>query len=736
MTGEHELNRDVDIDLGGIFGSIWRHKFKIVLASLIVTAIAFVVLQVISPRYRSEARILIQASDPVLSNPDTSVQRSQPSFDDQAIASQVQLLKSRTIARKIIEEMNLKELPEFDYALEKSRLRQLIAALGLQEGGLGVTAEDRVLETYYDRLKVFQAEEARVIVVQFWSKKPELAAEIPNRITDEYMRLQEELKRGAAPEELKKLEPELDGLRKRVMQAEAAVADFRQNSDLLQGSNNETLATQDLSELSTELGRVRAQLSRAEANAAAVSRALESGALETASSVLESPLIQRLRERQVNLQSDLAEQSTTLLPGHPRIQRLQSQIRTLDSQISREGRKIQSSLQQDARVARAREQDLIQRRNALKAEAGRVGKEQVELRALEREADAQRQLLNAYLVRFKEAKSRQDRQFLPADAFVFSKAQTQSKPYFPKKLPTLAGAFFGTLVLGSMLTLAGSVLSSNAASGAAGARNAALRNPGSFLNETPQVPAKKSEPLQSGASEKPDQPSTVNIDDLPSLAPSLSELTETVIPDDSPPEVTEIPGFASAEIAARSIMVLGRARIAVLSPEGDEGARGTIVLARFLAQHGSSVVLVDMTGSGSTTQSMLGRNDLAGLKDLLAEQATFSQVIHTDELTSAHIVPMGMATATQASQGAFRISSVLEALQHSYDFVIVDCGAADINGLSRVSDVSTVVIVNAVDPGNGIAVRTSREMMEAGLREPLMLYSNGREMQLMGFEAA
>ena len=59
MAGEHELNRDIDVDLGGIFGSIWRNKFRLLVASIVVTAITFMVLQVISPRYRSEARILI-----------------------------------------------------------------------------------------------------------------------------------------------------------------------------------------------------------------------------------------------------------------------------------------------------------------------------------------------------------------------------------------------------------------------------------------------------------------------------------------------------------------------------------------------------------------------------------------------------------------------------------------------------------------------------------------------------
>ena len=66
------------------------------------------------------------------------------------------------------------------------------------------------------------------------------------------------------------LEPEIANLSKRVKEAEWRVANFRAQSDLLIGQNNSVLATQQLSELSTELSRVRANRGAAEANAQSV----------------------------------------------------------------------------------------------------------------------------------------------------------------------------------------------------------------------------------------------------------------------------------------------------------------------------------------------------------------------------------------------------------------------------------------------------------------------------------
>jgi uncharacterized protein involved in exopolysaccharide biosynthesis len=710
MAGDHELSRDVDIDLGGIFASIWRHKIKLLLAALIAALLAFVVLQVVSPRYKSEARILIRTTESPLGNPNNSNQAAQNTLDDSGIASQVQLLQSRTIARKVISDLNLVDNPEFNSALKKSVVGRLLSAVGLSDTSSAVTAEDRVLEAYYDKLKVHQAERARVIVVQFWSKDPKLAAEIPNRIADEYLATQEKLKRGAGPEELAKLAPELDKLKESVREAEAAAAAFRENSDILQGRDNTTLATQELSELATELGRVRSQLSRAEANAASVSRALRSGSLESAASVLQSPLIQRLRERQVTLNGQLAELSTTLLSGHPRIQSLRSQISTLNSQINREAEKVQNSLQQEAQVARDREADLIQRRNQLKSESGRVGKAQVELRSLEREAEAKRAQLQNYLIQFQEAKSRQSREFLPADAFIFARAQVQSKPYFPKKLPTIIGAFFGTLLLGSMFTLAGAVLSSGAARREHADRYESMR---------------ANEPVMEGG--ETEQASAAQVD-APSVAPTLEELGR--------PVPVKSKALSKAALTAKSINMLGHGRIAMVSPEGDVGSYCTVTFARHLASHGGTVIVLDMTGSGSASKIMLGSDEFAGLKDVMAGQSGFGEAIHSDRLSAAHVMPSGVADTHLATGGAEHLSTIIDALQSTYQYLIVDCGAADVSGLTRISDASTIHIINSMDADPSEISMTSNMLVHAGMKQPLVVDLSLEELEMAGLTAA
>ncbi|TIM19726.1 MAG: chain-length determining protein, partial [Mesorhizobium sp.] len=96
-----------------------------------------------------------------------------------------------------------------------------------------------------------------------------------------------------------------------------------------------------------------------------------------------SELIQRLRERQVELKTNIADLSTSLLDNHPRIRALRSQLADLDRQIRNEAEKIMRGLMTQAQTAQARENQLVADVNTLKAASARAGDQQVELDALQ-----------------------------------------------------------------------------------------------------------------------------------------------------------------------------------------------------------------------------------------------------------------------------------------------------------------------------------------------------------------
>src|SRR5205085_3453480 len=116
---------------------------------------------------------------------------------------------------------------------------------------------------------------------------------------------------------------------------------------------------------------------------------LQSGRTIEASDVLTSELIRRLSEQRAILRAQLAEQSSTLLDGHPRIKELKAQIADLERQLRLEGERLARSLENDARIAGSRVDALSANLDQLKQQAVQTNEQDIQLRALEREAKAQ-----------------------------------------------------------------------------------------------------------------------------------------------------------------------------------------------------------------------------------------------------------------------------------------------------------------------------------------------------------
>jgi hypothetical protein len=173
-------------------------------------------------------------------------------------------------------------------------------------------------------------------------------------------------------------------------------------------------------------------------------------------------MIQRLKETQSNIEGQIADLSTSLLDGHPRLKGLRSQLTGISEQIRRETKKVLASLESEASVSRDREKQLIGQLGNLKADTDVTEERQVGLKALEREAAAQRQLLETYLARYREAVSRQDMNATPADGRIISNATVPAEPYFPKVLPITIVAALAGFILSSVFVMLSELFSGRA----------------------------------------------------------------------------------------------------------------------------------------------------------------------------------------------------------------------------------------------------------------------------------
>jgi succinoglycan biosynthesis transport protein ExoP len=554
----------------------------------------------------------------------------------------------------VIKSLRLGELPEFDSALRGvSLMRYSLGFLGLAKDPLSMTPEERVLEAYYERLAVFPVDKSRVIAIEFQSSDPELAASVVNSVADNYIAIQQGARQDQTRAASKWLSGEIDGMRKRVAEAEAKVEEFRARTNLFIGTNNTTLSSQTLGESNRDLAAARSQKAELESKARFIRDLLKRGATLESADVINSERIRQLNQQRVTLKAQLAEQSSTLLDNHPRIKELRAQIGDLDKTIRDEAAVLARSLENDASIAGARVDQLQRGMDQLKQQASSTNGQDIELRALEREAKAQRDLLESYLAKYREASARDSLDATPSDVRVISRAIASNVPAFPKKLPIIMIATLVTMFLAMSLVVTGDLLRG-------GEQVAVAKKPG-----RPTRP------------ERARGLSLFNL--LRPRAKAAPAAAEPVMAAKAPIEPASKAGVipvGNLAIALRRVGEAGR-RITVVGVARNVGTTYTALgLSRALVQQGARVVLVDLALESPNLAVLSTDPDAPGIADLVRGTASFGQIVTRDRFSRVHLVAAGRLDGIDASMlSSSRLAMTLEALARTYDHVIVDGGA-------------------------------------------------------------
>src|SRR6266481_6404917 len=545
-----------DLDLRALGQALARNRGWVIVPTVLAAVLSIAAVNLVTPRYKSEARILIDGRENIFLRPNGERSEERNALDAEAVTSQVQLLLSRDLARDIIKKNRLAERPEFDPVLQGiSPVKSLLALFVIGRDPFALTPEERVLDAYFDRFTAYTVDKSRVIVIEFQSRDPELAVRVANSIAEGYLVVQQGARQEQAKSAGQWLSGEIDDLRKKVAEAESRVEDFRSKSSLFVGTNNTTLSNQQMGELNTQLNNARALKSDAENKARLIREMLQSGKPIEASEVLNSELMRRLSEQRVTLRAQLAEQSSTLLDNHPRIKELKAQLADLDHQIRDEAGKTSRSLDNDAKIAGGRVESLSASLDQLKKQASSSNGQDVQLRALEREAKAQRDLLESYLAKYREANTRENIDAAPADGRIISRAIVSNTPAYPKKLPIVLIATLATLLLSSGIIVTGELL-----------RMTAPRAVAAFISPSASIHAAAPEPAVSADLER------VASEIRPEIITELDEIEQLA---------QELRGAGEA---ARKVTVLGTAA-------GEGITLTALTLARLLAREARVVVV-------------------------------------------------------------------------------------------------------------------------------------------------
>ena len=635
-----------ELDLWALRRTVALRRWWILVPALLCCLGAIVFVSMAQPRYTGQAKVLVENGENYFTKPDRTDQLASTLPDDEAVQSQIQLAQSRDIARQAIRRLDLKGNPAYDPAARSlGPLSRLLVLLGLERDPSADPSEDRILATFYDRLTVFSVPKTRVIVIEFAAPDPDFAARAANTIADLFIEAQQAAKRDAASASAASLASLIADLRTRVADADAKADQYRTQSGLLLGTNSTTITAQQLGDLNTQLAQARTSQADAQAKAKIIKDMIRQNRVGEIPDVASNELLRRIAEQRATLKAEIALQSRTLLPGHPHMQELNAQLADVDSQIRAAADKAARTLENDARIAAGRVENLQAAMDAQKKTVGTAGADQVKLDALISQARLLRDQLDFNVSKYQEAVARETAAATPADARMISRAVPPELPTFPKKLPIIAIATIAGLVLALGIVVGRELLSGRpfvASDAFVGADATAVERP------VPAVP-------------------------VVAPAPTLATLRETDAEADA--------SFAEALAVLRRRRRSDRAARALVIPPSSRmsAANAAILVARRLSAEGRTILVdFDRRNPGVDPQALAGvtggtlHAEPLGLSDLLAGRASFAEVIHRDAGSRLHVVPAGRFDFESDGRA---VDLVLGALGETYETIVMNAPA-------------------------------------------------------------
>jgi succinoglycan biosynthesis transport protein ExoP len=688
-----------EIDLRDLFQKLWRRKGLIFGTVMFMTVLTIIILFQLTPLYKAQTSVLIEPRDSNVVNLEAVL--SGLGGDAETIQSEIEVIKSRALISKLVDKLKLDQNPEFNTRLKPKGLmatylnpREYIPEewMDVLRGGRGkiVLSEDDLQAQQRvgvinailgKKLAVSIKGRSRVISIEFTSETPKLAARAANTLANFYINAQLEAKFEATQHATQWLSDRVATLRETVKSSENAVEAFRKKSGLLSGQTG-TLTSQQVSELNTQM--ILAQSSRAEADARLrqVRDLVNSaGGGETASQVLDSPLIQRLREQEAEVERKAADLSEEYGARHPKMINVLSEAQDIKKKIRQEVTKIIKGLENEVGVAKARENSLRKSLETLKGRLSKSNRAEVQLRSLEREATANRMLFENFLGRYKETSEQENRGIQRADARVISVADIPSRAAFPKKSLILTLAIIGSTFLGTLFAFAIEQLDKGFRSSEQIEQMIGVRALG-------LVPALGKLTLVNTTPEKYilDHPTSAFTEAIRSLNTALQ--------------------ISGADGSIKKIMLTS-------AVPGEGKSTISICLMRLLAKAGHSVVLVDLDLRKPSIHNKLQIKSEPGVAELISGKYKFTDVVIMDQLTSGHIIPAGAPSNNPPDLlGNDIMDQLLKGLEKRYDYVIIDTppvlAVSDAKILSQKVD-ATIFVAHWAE--------TKREVVIQGIKE-------------------
>ncbi len=642
-----------EIDLLAYWQLLIKRRWLIL--GIISAAIAVALIQTLltAPIYRATSVIQIE-KDSIQVIDVHGVSQADIDYDPSYNQTQFGLLKSRSLAERVAEDLNLVDSDLSQRLNPPSWLQRLWGLLGFGGQAAGQprtqsagTKAEKLRATagiIQAGLTVEPVRNSHLVLIHFDSVLPAFSAQVANAVADGFIASTMDRQFGASSYAKKYLEEQLAQLKSRLEDSESALVEFAQKESIVPTKDGTSLASENLLELNGSLAKAMDQRIRAEARW----NAAKSGSVPA--DMLNNPVLQALQQQLVLLQAQYQDKVQTFKPDYPAMLALKGQIDLIQKQVANEVANVRSSVKVEYDASLAQEKMLEKEIDKLRVQTLDVDSRSIRYNILKRDADTNRQLYNALLQRYKEVgiaggvKS--------SNISIVDRAEVPGGRYSPS-LPRNLG--FG-LTVGCMLGVLLALLLE-------------------YLDDTLRTPLDIEKHLH-----------------LPVLGiiPKLGKETTEEVQKDPRSPFSE--SYRSVRTALQFSTDRGTPKVLLItSPAAGEGkSTASLTLARGLSQLGKRVLLIE----GDMRRPSLGKtlrvSPDVGLSNLLAGGSTLAQTVVKTENPRLDLILSGPVppNPTELLAGPKMISLLLTAGE-KYDQIIIDgppvLGIADAPVLANIA---------------------------------------------------
>ena len=640
-TTVREETSAADLSIATLLRIMFEWRWLILSMIAVWLAVATIVTLLTTPMFRSQATL--EANPPSVEIMDEKSGAQAQSQDSWTfIATQVGLLGSRSLARRVAQDLNLASNPQFvDPNLDAAT--RLKAATGKVADGLTVKVP----------------KEGQLIGISFVATSPDFAAKIVNGIADSFIASNLERRYEASAYARNFLQRQIAKTRGDLERSERQLVSYAQSQGII---NTGTAAGGSSGDVGSLQGESLVALNRALAEATSRRIAAEGiyrSAGSTGNTTDVNTSTQGMRQSKAVLEAEYQEKRTLMKPDHPDMLSLRSRIDELDRQMRIETAKIvggrSNSLQADYQAAAAAERALRSRVGALSGSVLNLRGRSIQYHIFQREVETNRALYDALLQRYKEIGVAGG--IVTNLISVVDRGEVPSGPYAPNLLMNLLMGLAVGLLTGFGLAIA-------------------LE----FLNDTVKTRddvRKKLGLACIGAIPKRGGKGSF-IEDLKDPTSVVSEAYAAVL---------GALRFSTEAGAPKTLFIT--------STRANEGKSSTaLALAQNLARLNKSVLLID---SDMRKPTFKAADNKRGLTPLLTTDEAVSENVVKTQYQNLWLMPCGPIPPNPADLLATpRFKAILVEAAKDFDFVVVDgppvLGLADAPSLAAACDGALVVV--------------------------------------------